>query len=181
MPTRSQLVFATALLFAACASAPKAPAVPAGPEIEIPRFAAGDPRVDQPGFVGQTLRLKHVVGDTTYTLMTFVVGDTLTLGAMVKGPFRGNVHWTIGARELRLPFDTKKAEKNTPVAVTGSRAVITAQGAWFQSNAWTNVELPCAEWLPAGTPLQLEFVPASGTAVTLPEAGAPYQAKFVAR
>jgi hypothetical protein len=100
---------------------------------------------------------------------------------MVKGKFRGVVHFTLGARELRLPFDAATPGNPATVMVAGSDATVTAQGAGFRGTSWTNVELPCAQWLPAETPLQLEFVPEHGTPVTLPDAGVHYVTRFTTR
>ena len=151
-----------------------------GPPLQIPAFAANDPRVGQRGFVGETLRVHKEVEGTTFTLMAFAVGDTLTLGAMVKGSFRGTVHWTVGARELRVPFDAAAPVKS-PVEVKGSDARLVAEGAGFRGTSWTNIELPRAEWLPDGTPLQLEFLPENGAAVVLPDRDASYVAHYAQR
>jgi hypothetical protein len=153
----------------------------AGPPLQIPAFAANDPRVDKPGFVGETLRVKKEVDGTTFTLMAFAVGDTLTLGAMVKGEFRGTVHWTIGSRDLRLPFDAASPGTHAEATVAGSDRRIPAQGAAFRGTSWTNLELPRAEWLPDGTPLQLEFAPEKGSGAILPERGTSYVARYAAR
>jgi hypothetical protein len=172
-------------LSAACSgSAARTPperAAVGGPPLQIPAFAADDARVGQAGFVGETLRVRKEVDGTTFTLMAFAVGDTLTLGAMVKGEFRGTVHWTIGSRDLRLPFDAAAPGVHAEATVAGSDRRIPAQGAGFRGTSWTNLELPRAEWLPDGTPLQLEFAPEKGQGAVLPDRGASYVAHYAPR
>jgi len=150
-----------------------------GPEAVIPCFAADDARVSTAGFVAQTLRLNKDADGVRYTLMAFAVGDQLTLGAMVKGAFRGTVHWRVGERELTVPFDTAAPGTEAAVTVNGAPDQhFRAKGAAFRGTAWTNVELPLAAWLSPGTALQLEFTPASGTPQVLPEPGLHYVARL---
>ena len=145
-------------------------------------FATNDARVNTPGFVGQTLRVPKEVDGVRYTLMAFAVGDTLTLGAMVKGgAFRGTVHWTVGDRRLALPFDTATPGADAKVTVDSAASALVAKGAEFRGTAWTNVELPLADWLRDGTPLQLEFAPAQGQTQVLPEADHHYVARLERR
>lgn len=146
-----------------------------GPVAAIPVFAADDARVGAAGFVGETLRLSEEHDGVRYTLMAFVVGDRLTLGAMVKGSFRGTVRWTVGRRTLALPFDSAAPGAEVDVVATGAGdARLVAQGAAFRGTAWSNVELPTAEWIAAGTPLALAFERAVGGAVILPDPGHHY-------
>lgn len=154
---------------AACAGAPP----PAGPDFTVPCFTADDARVGQAGFVAATHRENRDVDGVRYTLMAFAVGDKLTLGAMVKGAFRGEVRWQVGERTLHVPFDAAAPAAASQVVVAGDAAAppLQAQGAQFRGTAWTNIELPAA-WLPAGAPLALVFAPAQGTPVALPPAGA---------
>jgi hypothetical protein len=176
-------LFVVALSAACSGSAERASpglAAAGGPPLQIPAFAASDPRVGKEGFVGETLRVRKEVDGTTFTLMAFAVGDTLTLGAMIKDTFRGTVHWTVGARELRVPFDAAAPVK-CPVEVSGSDVRLVAEGAGFRGTSWTNIELPRTEWLPDGTPLQLEFLPEKGAAVAFPDRDVGYVAHYAQR
>ena len=157
------------MLVGACASH--------APQILIPQFSASDPRVQTAGFVGETLRLHRDVDGQRYTLMAFVVGDTLTLGAMVKGAFAGDLSWKLGARTLRMPFDTKGKLRAVVVRVEpGESQPVQAEGASFRGITWLNVEVPAA-WLGAAdTELRLVFSPAAGSPIALPEAGGSYRA-----
>lgn len=153
-----------------------------GPEAVIPHFAADDARVNTGGFVAHTLRLHRDQDDVRYTLMAFAVGDQLTLGAMVKGAFRGTVHWTVGERQLRLPFDTAAPGTEVSVMMTGAPDFhLKARGAAFGGTAWTNLEVPVAGWIGAGTALQLAFFPAEGASQVLPEPGVHYLARLERR
>jgi len=178
----ARLFAALPLILAACTSSAAPASTQPGPDAPIPVFAADDARVNTAGFVAETLRL-HLDGDgVRYTLMAFVVGDKLTLGAMVKGSFRGTVRWRCGARELSRPFDSETPGTASKVTVGGEPPLwVTAQGAGFRGTAWTNVELPVAGWIADGTPLQLTFVPAGGREVVLPYPGLHYCAKLERR
>ena len=48
------------------------------------------------------------------------------------------------------------------------------------ATTWANFTVPRGEWLPDGAGLSLSFV-ADGEAVTLPDAGVHYVARFPAR
>jgi hypothetical protein len=161
-------------LLAACGSRD---AGTAGPAANIPVFAAEDPAVNTPGFVAKTLRLSVERFDTRYTMMAYVVGDKLTLGAMAKGPFRGKVHWLVGSRKLSVAFDAAAPGKVAKVDVSGDKATLAAAGAAFDGTAWTNIEMP-ANWVADGTPLQLTFTPDTGVPIVLPEAEARYVVKL---
>lgn len=157
-------------LMIACA-APHGVVDGGGPRAEVPVFAAGDARVGTAGFVQQTLRLPVERDGVTYTLMAFVVGDQATLGAMVKGSFRGAVRWAVGAHRLSLPFDAANPGAGVEVRVDdAARADVVAQGASFRGTAWTNVDVPAA-WLVDGAPLALEFAATGGSTVALPGGG----------
>jgi hypothetical protein len=152
-----------------------------GPTIEIPTFAASDPRIGQAGFVAQTLRLNLEENGVRYTLMAFRAGDTWTLGAMVHGDFAGEVRWQIGEKRLSMPFSSAKPAASTAVTVEPLTAEpLVAQGASFRGTAWTNLELG-KDWLTDGTPLQLQFVPQDGKTITMPDAGTSYSVLQVAR
>jgi hypothetical protein len=174
----------TCLLFAACGTAtPTTPTAPRpGPEIQIPVFAADDARVGKGGFVNETLRLHQEIDGVRYTLMVFVVGETLTLGAMTRGgEFKGTVQWSVGTRTLATAFDSVKPAKDAAVTVSGGTGALVAHGAEFRGTTWMNVEMPVAQWLPEGAPLALTFTPEHGASKTLPDGGTTYVARFVTR
>ncbi len=149
-----------------------------GPVAHVPVFAADDPRVETAGFVRETLRLTRTIDGTDYTLMAFAVGNTLTLGAMVKGEFQGRVDWLVGRRRLRFDFDTAAASSEVPVAVredaAWTQARFTGQGASFEETHWINVELPLDDWLANDTALMLTFRPHGNDSVVLPDTGFAY-------
>ena len=47
--------------------------------------------------------------------MAWAVGDTLHLGAMVDGEFKGKVRFRVGAREISAPLDTAGGSATTRV------------------------------------------------------------------
>jgi len=133
----------------------------------VPQFKIDDPLVGTAGFVTRTTRIHRPVGGTTFTLMAFAVGDVLTLGAMVEGPFDGTAHWTVGQRTFSVPV-RRSNRGTTDVAVSGQTLV--GQHGGFNAFDWVNVEVPIDEWLPNGTRVRLEFE-AEGASVVLPEDG----------
>ena len=171
------LAIATAAL-AACATPP--------PTLRVPHFNANDPRVTTAGFVGETLRISQRHGSTDYTLMAFAVGDTLTLGAMVKGEFRGEVRWLVDDKHLSFAMDTVQVRRETSVAVTGGDSTdagdaetVTGQGAEFRGTSWVNVELPVSLWMTTpGTALRLEFAADAADLVSLPARDGVYAAQL---
>lgn len=165
---------------AACSSTRAGAPTRPGPEIAIPSFARDDARVGTAGFVRETLRLSVERGERRCTLMTFVVGDELTLGAMVRGAFAGEVVWDVNGRAVRSPFDSKAPGRAGPATVDGRASDLRLEGAAVGATTWANFTVPCAEWLPDGAALSLSFV-ADGEAVTLPDAGVHYVARFSAR
>lgn len=167
------------LASAACSSVPAEP--PLGPDLPVPVFAADDPRVAQPGFVGHTQRVDRDRDGVRHSLFTFAVGDTLSLGAMVDGPFRGELRWRVGTRRLALPFDTDDALRDVPVTVDAalSSSGLVAQGAEFRGTTWLVVELPLRDWLGDGAALQLEFAPDLSPPLVLPAGGRPFAARPV--
>lgn len=173
---------AAALLAVLTSSCATGPATLPGREAAIPVFAADDARVQTAGFVGQTLRLKKDHEGTNYTLMAFAVGDTLTLGAMVKGPFTGDVRWQVGDRSLTFPFDAAKAALGATVTVDDDPAkTLRGHGAAFRGTAWINVDVPLAEWLQDGTSMQLTFHANDGALLALPDIGYYYVARLASR
>lgn len=156
------------------------------PALAIPRFEAGDPRAESPGFVALTLRVSRArkVPDQeeTYVLMAFAVGDTLTIGAMTKQPFAGVVRIELGERAIEATWDST-AKGDVAFASTGDDPLelAGAPGA-FRGTSWVNVELPIADWLPNGeAALRLTFEPAAGAPIALPGGDAPYRAYFAER
>jgi hypothetical protein len=145
------------------------------PTLTVPHFSADDPRVGTAGFVGQTTRLSFVEGETTYTLMAFAVGDVLTLGAMVEGPFDGTAEWRVGGRSFSVPV-TRANRGSDEVPVTG--AEVTGRHGGFRDFDWVNVEVPLDDWLPDGTVVGLSFR-AGGRSITLPEGGGVYASEVV--
>ncbi|MEO6593630.1 MAG: hypothetical protein ABIP94_02630 [Planctomycetota bacterium] len=167
-------------LFLGCASTNTATKV--GPDAPVPVFAAGDARVETPGFVAETLRLHHERDGIRYTLMAFDVGEKLTLGAMVRGKFAGQVHWQVGDRRLSFPFDTESVGRDIAVTDSGDpERQLVGQSASFRGTAWVNVELPLADWVVDGTSLQLTFAPHTGAKLALPDEGHHYVLRLVSR
>jgi len=150
--------------------------------LEVPTYAADDPRPNSGGFVREVRLVDVERGGTKYTLMAFRVGDVLTLGAMTEGPFVGEVEWQLGAHRLRFEVATEPRSGRVLVAVEPVQAAqLHGDKAGFGAYSWTNIELPAPDWWPdGGRSLQLTFEPATGDAVRLPADGA-YAAQFVAR
>jgi len=115
-------------------------------------------------------------------MMAFVVGDTLTLGAMVNGTFAGSVQWQVGERTLAFPFDTEAVRSGAIVTVSDDpNAKLEGQGASFRGTSWLNVDLPLADWGGNGSALQLTFTSKDAEVLTLPEVGYHYVMKLVSR
>ena len=130
----------------------------------VPHFAAGDPRVNTAGFVGQTTRIDRTLGDDTFTLMIFAVGDVVTLGAMIRGEFAGTADWVMGDHSFSVPL--RRANRGrTDVPVEGPSLV--GQHGGFDDYDWVNVDVPIEDWMPDGTRVRLEFRSEERT-VTLP-------------
>lgn len=166
------------LLLAACASPP--PPAASAPIARIPRFAADDARVGTAGFVAQTLRLHHETATARYTLMAFVVGDTLTVGAMVRGPFRGQIRFVLAGHSLAFRFDTEAPPTEVEVVVDAGRAAsLKGQGASFRGTMWINVDLPATTWLPPAARLSLLFDGADGTRILLPPDAPAYVVELI--
>jgi len=177
-PAVSITLLTASVGMAACSgTAPGAPAPDDAPTLTVPRFEADDPRVDTPGFVGQTTRMSRVVDETTYTLMIFAVGEVLTLGAMVEGSFDGTAEWRGGDRSFTVPV-ARDDRGAAGVPVTGEDLVGSHGG--FDEFDWVNVEVPLAEWLPDGTTVGLTFRSGSGT-VALPEGADAYVSELAIR
>ena len=165
------------LLITACATS--------GVPIEVPQFGPDDPRVDSAGFIGHTLQLSKTIGATKYTLMAFRVGDTVTLGAMVEGPFDGQVEWHVHGSSLGLPFPAEPTELDPVAEVTGgppSAEPVVGRRRSFRAFSWINIELPLAAWMPVSpTAIRLTFRPRIGSPIVLPDTGVSYDATFTPR
>ena len=84
-------------------------------QLQVPQFAADDPRVKTAGFFTRTARTSRQGLGGEYRLMSYAVGDTVTLGAMFKGDmFRGTACFFVGAATIEFPFDTQKRSM-TPI------------------------------------------------------------------
>lgn len=143
----------------------------------VPQFAVDNPLIGTPGFVAHTTRINRPVEGTTFTLMAFAIGDVLTLGAMVEGPFDGTAHWTVGERTFSVPV-RRSNRGTTDVAVSGQALV--GQHGGFNAFDWVNVEVPIDEWLPNGTRVRLEFE-AADARVVLPHDGGWFDAVVAPR
>ena len=178
MINRRDLVVALlGLLSAACASPPANP-------LEVPSYAADDPRPQQGGFV-RDVRLEEVEQDETkYILMAWRVGDVLTLGAMTQGPFVGHVRWSLDDALLDFDVVAKPASQDVPVRVTGAPAAagpLRGETAGFRDYRWTNIDLASPVWLSDDQcALSVTFEAADGAVVTLPDRGA-YAVRMIER
>ncbi|MHC5066614.1 MAG: hypothetical protein ACYTG5_21870 [Planctomycetota bacterium] len=169
------LLFSLVMIFgSACSS---------GPELLVPHFAADDERVSTAGFVRETTRIDREMGETTYTLMIFAVGEQLTLGAMVKGEFEGTAHWQVGERRFSLPFSRgNRGGATVPVESALSTEELSGEHAGFDDFDWVNVDVPLAEWLPEdGTRVSLEFTGLGDFVIRLPETGRSFVSRVEAR
>lgn len=178
MTNRRDLVVALlGLLSAACASPPANP-------LEVPSYAADDPRPQQGGFV-RDVRLEEVERDETkYILMAWRVGDVLTLGAMTQGPFVGHVRWSLDDALFDFDVVAKPASQDVPVRVTGAPAAagpLRGETAGFRDYRWTNIDLASPVWLSNDQcALSVTFEAADGAVVTLPDRGA-YAVRMIQR
>ena len=175
----SPVILLASLLCAACATG--GPHTQPDPEVAVPWFAQDDERVESAGFISETLRLHEERDGVRYTLMAFAVGETLTLGAMVKGAFDGAVRWVVGERALSFALDTAGSVRDVAVRVDGKEAAVLGQGASFRGTTWVNVELPLEEWLASGTPIGLTFAAREGAVLVLPDEGHHYRARLERR
>ncbi|MFN0059201.1 MAG: alpha/beta fold hydrolase [Planctomycetota bacterium] len=150
----------------------------------IPRFAGDDPRIKEPGFVQSTVRIERSVAGRAHTLMAFAVGDTVTLGAMVRGEFVGTARLVVDGARIDLRFNTQAPAKEPIPAVITGRENVTAAGqqAHFRETHWITVELSAKEWFAkAQTALALELIPERGDTVRLPIGTGTYGCEFVDR
>lgn len=151
-----------------------------GPPLVVPAYRADDPVVNQGGFVNQ-VRLAEVKDEaTSYILMAWAVGDTMTLGAMVQGPFAGDAIWRVGSYGFRVSFDTEQDPQVLDLSAPPGNVDLVAQTAGFRGFRWVNVEVDRAGWFPDGeADLALEFCPTGGQPIVLPDAGWAYAAHLV--
>lgn len=164
---------AALLLLASCS-------VP-GPPLEVPAYQADDPVVNQGGFVNQVRLAEVERAGTSYILMAFAVGERMTLGAMVQGPFTGDAVWRVGSYGFRVSFDTGQTRVVDLSAPAGT-ADLVAQTAGFRDFRWVNVDVDRAGWFPGGeADLALEFLPSGGKPIVLPDEGWAYDARLVER
>ncbi|MCA8952443.1 MAG: hypothetical protein KDE27_23230 [Planctomycetes bacterium] len=173
-----------AFLLAGLASCAGSPAAPVGPPLEVPSYAASDPRPSTGGFVSEVRLAEVEQGGTRFVLMAFEVGGRLTLGAMTEGEFAGKVSWRLGNHDLE--FEVGDARASTRIAVecktvpSGAPFPTGVRGG-FRDYRWVNIELETARWFPDRSgALGLSFAPAAGDPVTLPADGV-YAASLVAR
>ena len=166
-------------LVAACSSVgiSSTPAPQLGRDALVPHFNVDDPRVGTAGFVRETTRISETVRQTTYTLMVFAVGDTLTLGAMVEGRFSGRAVWTVGDRSFTLPL-RRSDRGRTDIPVEGLAAP--GEHGGFDEYDWVNVNVPLADWIDDGTPVRLVFQGPDGN-VELPGPDQFFAATVVSR
>ncbi|MEM7204045.1 MAG: PQQ-binding-like beta-propeller repeat protein [Planctomycetota bacterium] len=155
-----------------------------GPVLEIPSYAADDPRPKSGGFVRE-VRLAEVERDgTKYILMAWEVGEVLTLGAMTQGPFEGDVDWRLDDAHVRFAVTTEpRSGKVAVVAKHASAGASPLEGrkAGVGDYRWTNVDLPSPLWFARRRgAVSLTFRAKDGAVVTLPQNGS-YAARMVAR
>lgn len=150
----------------------------------MPSYPANDPRTQTGGFVRDVRLVEVEDGDTTYTLMAFEVGGTLTLGAMTKGPFEGTAEWQLGAAGLVVRFAAEPRSGIVPVATRNApagTAELDGEKAGFRTFQWINVDVDSSRWLPTQpAALSLTFASRDGKRVRLPESGV-YAAQTVAK
>jgi hypothetical protein len=109
--------------------------------------------------------MNTIVGDDTFTLMIFAVGDVLTLGAMVRGDFDGTASWRVGDRSFAVPL---RREDRGRSDVRTTRAGLVGQHGGFDDYDWVNVEVPIGEWWSDGVLVRLDFR-GDGVEVALPD------------
>lgn len=164
---------AALLLFASCS---------VGPPLAVPAYRADDPVVNQGGFVNQVRLVEVEREGTSYILMAWAVGDTMTLGAMVRGPYAGDAVWRVGSYGFRVALNDREDAPAVVDVSAPSGTGLTAQAAGFQGFRWVNVDVDRATWFRDGkADLALEFVPTVGEPIVLPDEGRAYEARLVER
>lgn len=156
------------LVLAGCA----ATAWSGGAPLDVPSYAADDPRPRTGGFVRDVQLAETERDGDRFILMAFEVGTTLTLGAMVEGDFEGDVVWRLNDAKLTLRLASKQPPAGVSVTVEEGPSgveVPVGQQAGFRGYRWVNIELDSARWLPGRIgALSLTFEPEQGDAVRLP-------------
>jgi len=140
-----------------------------GADLRVPQWPAGDPAPGKAGFFARILRPRRKVGETTYGLMTWAVGDRSTFGAIVDRSFVGRVRFKVGEETIEFPFDTGR---RGATKVEGKKAAgtdkVPGEQASFRGQAWIVFSL---DGLKGATRVVLEFVPGAGEPIRLPAAG----------
>jgi hypothetical protein len=141
----------------------------------IPRFAAGESRVAKPDLGGDLFRIDRDVAGQKFTLLAVAVGNTLTVGARVKGSFAGNVTWRVGNHQLKFVLGARQPPAEIPIEVmgelAGSNFVGRATGS--QSFRQVDIDLPLDTLTNGNGALQVRFIPGDGgAAVSIPATGA---------
>lgn len=153
--------------------------------LSVPVFSEED--AGGAGFFRSILNVgRNLEGEVHCSLNAFAVGDTLTLGPMVKGgKFKGEVSIRVGDRELVFPFDTEAEGRTATVQVNGGESAGNLEGrraGTSDGTRWTHVEVPLADWMPAdGTKVTVEFRAEGGKAIQIPAAGTSFVARPLTR
>jgi len=124
-------------------------------DLAVPQWKEDDPQ--RPDFVRDGQWPARKVAAVTAHLMAWAVGDTLNVGAMVDGPFKGSLRFEIDGRSgMEIPLDNE-----APETQGGSP--------WFTGKAdgrtWVRLSLPGAK---ERKRLCLTLVPGEGKPVRLP-------------
>lgn len=145
--------------------------------LEVPRFDGKDERTRTAGFVGLVRRENTEVDGNRFTLMAYAVGDTLTLGAMIKGEFAGRIEWQLDDRGWAFPLDT--AQKGGPdvamEAMWGQGATPRGERAGFRGYTWVNFNQPAS----GVRRVRLVFRRATGEPIVLPTDADAYEIRLV--
>lgn len=141
----------------------------------IPRFATGESRVAQPDLGGDLFRIDRDVADQKFTLLAVAVGNTLTVGARVKGSFAGNVIWHVGNRQLKFVLGARQLPAEIPIEVMGELAGSNLVGRATESQGLrqVDIDLPLDTLTKGNGALQVRFLLGDGGAsVSIPATGA---------
>ena len=125
-------------------------------DLRVPQWAKDSNAPGEPGFFRKTMRPRRTVAGVTYSMMTYAVGESFSVGALVNSDFKGKVRFRRDGEPLLIPFDT--AAKGAPRKVGDVEVSQASAG----KTHW--VMFSCA------TPkkLSLEFLPGKGAKVRLP-------------
>ncbi|MEM7453632.1 MAG: alpha/beta fold hydrolase [Planctomycetota bacterium] len=126
--------------------------------LKIPAFSENDERTSRGGFFFDTTRVQRKAGDDKFVLMTFGVGETVTIGALVYQEFDGKVTCNIGEREITVDFDTSSEERMLPAMIDGLESELEGAAGRVNQIVWFTLELEREDWFPdADTPVSLTF------------------------